>query len=472
MQKNYSPNPCGRKNPFLHTRCSSVSTNKIIPQQFHSDYSSSEVESFSYSFAQILQRYIPSYTLPFSKNLLSAILSTLPKTLDNFSLQISAEILEKHSKKEEVYQKTSRNLLKYEELLKDKAQALEERIKNWQKAVDSESNRIETEKNELVKAKVKAESELNSALAVLKEKETQILAQISEISLLQTQLHSEKLQAEELKWKLEQYVNEISEKESILELKDQMLMMEKEEFIAEKSNVESQKMINEMLATEYIRNSKNQFFSKRPGSSYAGDINHSINYESSPVKSRSQSRSEYKIDTSLTIDKITFINFINSKNSLERSVAELKDLKVKILPELNQSSEELGILIEELKKKKEKIEEVLESFNEKFKKLQEKEEKIDEIFKEFEEFRVKLDAREKQLEEKEKNIDEREKRIELDMEAFSKEKMEFLEDMHEERKRIEEYYVGIEAKVQVLDLKSTELKEAKRLLNSKEINKY
>lgn len=471
MQKNFSPNPCGRKNPFYHTRCSSASTNKLISQQSHPDYSSSEIESFSYNLTKIFQRYIPSYNVPYSKNFLSTILSTLPQTLDNFYKQISLELTEQYAHKEESYQRTSKNLVKYEELLKEKAQALEDRIKDWQKTMELDSRQIETEKTEIIKAKVRVESELSNALSVLKEKENQIFAQISEIELLQTQLHKEKLQGEELKWKLDQYIHEINEKETIIDMKGKMLMDEKQEFIIERSNVETQKMINEMLVSEFIRNKSKESPVKRPGSSVVRDINQSFISESA-VKPRSLSRSDLRIETSLTVDKLTFINFINSKNVLERSAEELKDLRIKILPDLNQTSDQMSRLILDLEKTKIKIEKILQDFNEKYEKMCAKEEEIEKNFRELEEFRIKLQDREKGIFDKEKEIVERGMKLEQDIEIIEKEKIEFFEDMHEERKRIEDYYVGIEEKVQVLDMKQTELKLAKKQLDSKEMIKH
>ena len=474
MQKNFSPNPCGRKNPFFHTRGSSASTNKLTSTQYqqfqHSypDYSSSEIESFTSSFKKILQRYIPSYNLPNSKNFLTSILSTLPQALDEFYKQISEEIAEQYAQKEESYQRTSKNLVKYEELLKGKAQALEDRVKDWKNTMESDIRQLETEKTQIMQAKVRVESELGSSLSVLKDKESQIFAQISEIELLRTQLHREKLQGEEIKWKLDQYIHEINDKEAILDMKGRMLMDEKQEFIVERSSVETQRMVNEIMVSELLRSKSKENPLKRPGSSVIGDVNQSL-ISDYPIKPRSSSRGDLRVETSLTVGKSTFINFINSKNVLERSAEELKDLRIKILPDLNKTSDSMSKLMLDLKNSKVKIESLLQSFNEKYEKIRGMEESIEKTHKELEEYRLRLQDKEKGLDNKEKEITERELKLELDIENTEKEKIEFFEDMHEERKRIEDYYVGIEEKVQVLDMKRVELKLAKKQLDTKQL---
>jgi predicted nucleic acid-binding Zn-ribbon protein len=459
MQKYLNQSSSTRQNPFSRYRGSSLSYSKDLKPQKNEP----NVENFSLEFCRIVQSFLPDFQLPFSKNLLLGVLQVLPDLLQKISDLSALEANEKYLTREESFQRTSRNLVKYEELIKEKAEKLEKDAKNWKIVKESETRRLEIEKNEIIEAKLELEKELKKSSAILNEREEKVKSEILKIEEIENHLHQEKLLIEELCWKLEKERLHVEEAEEILKMKEEMLRKEREILANEKTCVENQKMTNQLLADEMIRSRSVENNLKRPASCSTKENNESF-VSDTHSRPRSFSRNDLRAETSLKIDKVSFINFINARNALERSKDELDELKNHILPELHQKSQDMNSMILNLYQIKEEMIVKISEFNQKILVLKENEENFQKILKNHEENQEELRRKERVLSQDQENfkrmkenLEEIREKLENEIEAFQNEKLAFLEELAEERKRIESYYVGIEEKVKILEMKREQL---------------
>ena len=229
MQKNLSPNPYFNKNPFIYNQRSSslLRTNDKIYSS--KNFSCSEIEKFSLEFCKLVQIYVPYFQLPYSKNLLNSVLDSLKDVFDSITKQNEDQAKEKFESWEQSLKRTAKNLAKYEELLKEKADSLEESIKNWILVKDSEQKYIEDEKNAIIKAKIEMENELKLTSEVLAQREANISAQLERVLEFENKNYQEKLIFEQLTWKLNKEKHLLREKEKILIMKEECFMKEKQE---------------------------------------------------------------------------------------------------------------------------------------------------------------------------------------------------------------------------------------------------
>ena len=229
MQKNFSPNLYSKKNLFMHNpRSSSLLHAKDKIYQSLKD-SSSEFEKFSLEFCKIVQIYVPDFRLPYCKNLLNSVLNSLKDVFDSIVKQNEEQAKEKFKLWEQSLKRTAKNLSKYEELLKSKAESLEEDAKNWKLMKDSEQKYIEDERNAILKAKIETENELKLKSEVLTEREARVAFKLERVLESEGQLHNEQLIFEQLTWKLNKEKHLIREKEEILIMKEECFMKEKQE---------------------------------------------------------------------------------------------------------------------------------------------------------------------------------------------------------------------------------------------------
>ena len=243
MQKRYSQNPFYKAKPLSQSRCTSAVMFDPVPTSQHQyskqGYSSNEVDSFCLNFAKIIRNFHPDFQLPYSLDSLSGILEVLPSTIEVICDSFTKEITEKYSGKEQSFKRTSKNLVKYEELLKEKELELEEERQEWELSRATELNSIQNQKDERIRAKVMIEQEYGKVSADLKEKEEKIEKQLSEFEGIRLEVHQSKIKNQELEWKLQQTLREVEEREEILRMKEEMIIKDKQEIIAEKSNVEN-----------------------------------------------------------------------------------------------------------------------------------------------------------------------------------------------------------------------------------------
>ena len=481
MQKRFPQNPFYKSKPLSQSRCTSAVMFDPVPtsqyQYSKQSYSSNEVDSFCLNFAKIIRNFHPDFQLPYSLDSLSGILEVLPSTIEVICDSFTKEITEKYSDKEESLKRTSKNLVKYEELLKEKELELEEERKEWEIIRATELNSIQTQKDELIRAKVLIEQEYGNVASDLKEKEEKIEKQLNEFEVIRLEVHQSKIKNQELEWKLQQTMREVEEREEILRMKEEMIMKDKQDIIAEKSNVENEKMVNQVLNLELIKGNLEVNKHKRCSSvAFNLDVNRSF-YSESPSKDRPSSRSECKIEeTNFVITKQSFIDIVNTKNILKESANDIEELRGKILPEMQQQSEELAALFDELKELRDALKTTLEEIyersdelNKKFLEVEEsfnenrkKENELEENNKIAQELKVKLQNHIDELSFEKQKFDE-------ECKDFHQEKLDFYEDVSKERQRIQDYYLGIEEKVHLLEIKRLELEKANQSLKQKEI---
>jgi chromosome segregation ATPase len=425
-----------------------------------------------------MRKFQPDFEIPYSLDSLSGILEVLPSTIESICQNFTSEITEKYQAKEDSFKRTSKNLVKYEELLKEKALELDEERKAWESLKDEELSLIETKKNELIKAKVLLDREFEETRRVLNEKEEKIEKEKNEIENLRNQVHKSHMKNQELEWKIQQTIREIEEKEEILKMKEELIMKDKEEVLAEMSIVENEKMVNKVLNLELIKGNLEVSRHKRC-SSVAFNLDTNRSYASeSPEKCRPSSQSDSKIEeTSFIISKQSFVDIVNTKKSLEASAKDVEEIQTEILPNLHETTQEIQKLFDRLSELKEALECTVEEINEKseeynekirsldegLKNSQEQNREVEKVRKENDELKVKLQTHINQLALEKEKFDE-------ECQDFHKEKLEFYEDVSKERQRIQNYYSGIEEKVHLLEIKREELQKANKSLKEKEIS--
>ena len=481
MQKRNTPNPFYKSKQVTQSRCTSaVMFDKVQASQYHyskQSYSSNEIDSFCKNFAKIIRNLNPDFEISYQVNSLSGILELLPSAIEEICEYYTREITEKCSGREESFKRTSKNLVKYEELLKEKELEFEEDRKSWESLRANELNSIQIQKDELIRAKVLIEQEFGKAAAELKEKEDQIEKQLNEFEVIRLEVHQNKIKNQELEWKLQQTLREVEEREEILKMKEEMILKDKEEIITEKFNVENEKMVNQVLNYELIKGNLEANNHKRCSSvAFNLDINKSF-YSESPSKDIPFSRSENKIEESnFVISKQSFINIVNTKNALKVTANEVEELRDKILPEMHQQSEELAFLFDELKELRDTLKFTLGEIHEKSDELNKKFLEVEELFNENKKKEIELEENNKIAQDMkirlQSHIDElasEKQKFEEECNDFHQEKLEFYEDVSNERQRIQDYYLGIEEKVHMLEMKRLELEKVNESLKNRDL---
>ena len=481
MQKRFTPNPFYRSKQATQSRCTSaVMFDKAPSSQYHysrQSYSSNEIDSFCLNFVKIIRNFNPDLQITYPLNSLSGILEVLPSAIQEICDSYTTEVTEKYSGKEESFKRTSKNLVKYEELLKEKELEFEEDRKAWESTKAHELNSIQSQKDDIIRAKVLIEQECGKVAAELKEKEDKIEKQLNEFEVIRLEVHQSKMKNQELEWKLQQTLREVEEREEILKMKEDMIMKDKEEIIIEKFNVENEKMVNQVLNFELLKGSPEVSKHQRCSSvAFNLDINKSF-YSESPSKDRPLSRSEAKLEESnFVISKQSFIDIVNTRNALKETGKDIEELRDKILPEMHQQSEELANLFDELKELREALKFSLGEIHEKSEELNRKFLEVEDLFNENKKKEIELEEKNKTAQDLklklQSHIDElaSEKQIfEEECNEFHQEKLEFYEDVSNERQRIQDYYLGIEEKVHMLEIKRLELEKTNESLKKKDL---
>lgn len=477
MQKRQTPNPYIRNKEITVSRCtSSFGMDRENPKYTRQNVSTTEIEPFCVHFSKIIRTYLPDFKLPYSIDQLSGILEILPSTLEEISELISNQATEHFRNKELSYNRTSKNLVKYEELLNEKAKELEEEIQHWEQTKFNELQSMENQKSDLIKAKVQLEQETSQAAEVLSEKENKINLKLQEIENIKNEVYQDQIKNKEIEWKLHQCMREIEEKEAILDMKEQLIHKDKEEILKERSNVENEKMVNQVLNLELIRESNISRSQQRCSSTLLGlETNRSYLSEASNLRPSSRLDSKSS-ESNVNLTKQAYLDVMNTKKSLENSALELEEIQLSILPEIHKQSDELIDLFNQIKVLKETTEDYLNEVVEKSESFEKKYEQLEVLIKENEEKREELEVKvedikvvKEELEEKIKLVQDEKEKLQGEIDEFQLEKIDYYEDVSKERQRIQEYYIGIEEKVQLLDAKRIELENAKKQIQEKEL---
>lgn len=478
MHMRQTPNPYFRNKEITVSRCtSSMAMDKESSRYYRQSFSATEIETFCVHFTKIIRNYLPDFKLPYSLDQLTGILEALPSTIDDICEMTKAQATEQYRLKESSYKRTSHNLVKYEELLIQKAKELEEEIQDWEQRKNIEFQSIENQKNDLITLKVKLEQEVSKASEEIVEKENRIEVQLQEIELLRGEIYKGQMKNRELEWKLEQYMREIEEKEEILAVKEQLIQKDKEEIMQERTYVENEKMVNQVLNLELIRENNISRSQQRCSSTvFAQDTNRSYLSEASNLRPASRLDSKSS-ENNMSITKQAFLDIINTKKSLENSALDLEEIQTTILPDIHKQSEEMFELFNEIKELKESTEEYLNEVLEKFDGFEKKYEEAEEIIKEYNEKNEDLRLKNEEIctlkEELQMKIEEvqlEKDALQKEIDEFQLEKIDYYDDVSKERKRIQDYYTEIEEKVHLLDIKRIELENAKKRLQEQESN--
>ena len=477
MQKRSTPNPYLQKKEIIASRCtSSMGLDQEYPKYHRQQVSTLEIEPFCVHFSKIIRNFLPGFKLPYSIDQLSGILELLPSTLQEISEAVSNQATEHYKNKESSFNRTSKNLMKYEELLKEKAKELEEEIQHWEQTKFKELHSIENQKNDLMKAKVQLEQEISIAAEAMKEKENRINLKLQEVEVVAAEMHRDQLKNKEMEWKMQKFMRDIEEKEAILNVREQLIQKDKEEMLQERSNYDNEKMVNQVLNLELLRESNKSRSEQRCSSTLlVQESNRSYISEVSNLRPSSRLDSKSS-EPNMCLTKQAYFDIINTKASLENSAAELEEIQSTILPDIQKQSEDMVDLHNQLQVLKESTEDYLNEVIGKFELFEKKYEELEVLIKENEEKRQELEAKREDIELVKKELDGKIKLVEVEkdklqeeIDEFQLEKIEYYEDVSKERERIQEYYIGIEEKVQLLDTKRIELENAKMQFQEKEL---
>ena len=479
MQNKSSPEKRPQPRHIVHDRVASSSQSNLdYSLDIKLNQESEDLIRFNKTLKQLIRKYVPKFKLHSRETSYDAILNALESALKAYHRHTFEKLQEKSKEDMESLQLTSLNLSKYEELLEEKSSYIENQIKTWNETRITEEFKLEKEKKKLTKMQVKLENSI--AAEKMRESENQAThsKMMEEVMTLQNSALKQQLENESLKWKIDQDLRSLSEKELMLELKHKLLEEDKASIRFQKSEIENERIKNSLLAKEYSRS-----VSRNSPIKVSQSISSSV-IHFDPARSVSSQRdlySPYPTDTNQHLEPekteltLNIHDLSQIKNSLDESKKELEILSTCILPELHSDYETLSALIEEIKQIKINAEEIVENYMKKFDYYQQESEEMLKIGTQLQENIKEVESKEKQLEklrmELEMQMDEFYKQrqdLAIEIEEFQKEKIEYFDEVANERKRIQEYYLEIEFKLSKLNSSHSDLIILKKSLDEKE----
>ena len=418
--------------------------------------------SFTKRLKKLLRKYLPDYNIKKKDISLEFILDSLESALSEISTKDSQAIQVKYKEANDFIQNTTHNLSKYEKLLAKKAKDFENQIKIWDKTKEYEEQFLNKEKEEITKLKNNLENEIRIEKEFITDQNKINSAMAQELKVFENNLLKEKLEKKTIQWNIDQKMRIIEEKESIFELKENMINQEKEELRKQLSDMENERMKNKLILEEYLK-----YKTCCNVSEWKSLIEYSPNNTKRPMTSvnfTSPERDLYEENSRMQIEK-ELSEIIQMKNSLENSKNELENIQDSILPELKKYYEILISSIEELKKLKEDTEKKINEFCNQVNNFQLKVHEVNELalllpnqMKTLYEKEEELELIKNELDNEKKIISQKAEKINKDSEEFNNERLEFFNEISEERKRIEDYYIQIEEKLKKLHLAEQEIR--------------
>lgn len=268
MQKHFNQHTKGKSKGGYGHRChSSLSYEKEKNSPQYQSYYTDETFSFSEEFARIVQKFCPKIELKFSSESLEGILNTIELAFEDILEDMKETLGQEFTQKEDFLQKTTLNLIKYEELLSSREKDFNNQVAAWNAQRESDHNRIQLEKEEIIKLKCRLEKELEIQEEMIQENEKKTFKIIEDYEEKQCELIREKLENQNLKWDLEQMSLKLEEKEALISWREKTMIEDMKKITEEKSKIENERIANNILNFELINAAPRTSIQKRSYSS-------------------------------------------------------------------------------------------------------------------------------------------------------------------------------------------------------------